>query len=158
MNTEQKLRKALRQNVRAFRDVTTGEIKYSLTGNDSDLLYEDVMIIRNLSNETIDHILEQPAQVEPVAWQFFCENDKKWFNGSEMHNHRKNTEQAGYKVRNLYTTPQPVPLVRLTDEEIEKLVYPHYNSTESFVAGINFDLKIAKAVMDAMQKKNGGAA
>ena len=44
------MREALRQNVRAFRDVTTGEIKYLLTENDSDLLYEDVMIIPNLKN------------------------------------------------------------------------------------------------------------
>lgn len=50
------------------------------------------------------HARSQPVQ-EPAAWQFFCENEKKWFNGSELHNHRKNTEQAGYKIRNLYAAP-----------------------------------------------------
>lgn len=66
------MREALRQNVRAFRDVTTGEIKYLLTENDSDLLYEDVMIIPNLTNEMID----QALAAEPAPLVRLTEEDQ----------------------------------------------------------------------------------
>ena len=52
-------------------------------------------------------ILEAPeVDQEPVAWQFF--QDGKWWNGGDrIKDHRKNTEAAGYPVRDLYAHPQP---------------------------------------------------
>lgn len=58
--------------------------------------------------------LVQPAaqpQGEPVAWQFY--HDGKWWNGDDrIRDHRKNTEEAGYKVRDLFAEqPAPVAVV-----------------------------------------------
>jgi hypothetical protein len=50
---------------------------------------------------------------EPCGWQFY--QDGKWHNGMETNNHRKNTEDAGFPVRDVYPSPQMV--VSLTDEE-----------------------------------------
>ena len=38
--------------------------------------------------------------LKPVAWQFF--QDGKWHNGFDTHNHRGNTEEAGFPVRDIY--------------------------------------------------------
>ena len=55
-------------------------------------------------------ILSKPAarqQGEPVAWQFY--QDGKWWNGDDrIKDHRKNTENSGYKTRELYAE-QPEP-------------------------------------------------
>lgn len=48
-----------------------------------------------------------PDSGEAVAWQFF--QDGKWWNGSEQNNHKQNTIDAGFQVRELYTTQQPAP-------------------------------------------------
>ena len=40
---------------------------------------------------------------EAVAWQFY--QDEKWFNGTDHHDHYKNTKEAGYPVRELYAIP-----------------------------------------------------
>ena len=46
-------------------------------------------------------------QGEPVAWQFY--QDGKWWNGDDrIKDHRKNTENSGYKTRELYAE-QPEP-------------------------------------------------
>lgn len=47
-------------------------------------------------------------QGEPVAWQFY--QDGKWWNGDDrIKDHRKNTENSGYKTRELYAEqPEPV--------------------------------------------------
>lgn len=46
-----------------------------------------------------------PVSGESVAWQFF--QDGKWWVGSEYNNHKQNTIDAGFPVRELYPTPQP---------------------------------------------------
>lgn len=41
---------------------------------------------------------------EPVAWQFFYQD--RWLNGDDsIKDHRKNTEEAGYPVRDIYARP-----------------------------------------------------
>lgn len=51
----------------------------------------------------------QPAstvQGEPVGWQFYQYG--KWWNGDDrIKDHRKNTEEAGFRVRDVYAVPQP---------------------------------------------------
>ena len=44
----------------------------------------------------------KPEQ-EPCGWQFF--QDGQWHNGSMLNNHRQNTEDAGYEVRDVYPPP-----------------------------------------------------
>ena len=55
-------------------------------------------------------ILDKPSvqlHGEPVAWQFY--QDGKWWNGDDrIKDHRKNTENSGYKTRELYAE-QPEP-------------------------------------------------
>ena len=53
-------------------------------------------------------LLAAPAvQGEPVGWQFY--QDGKWWNGDDrIKDHRKNTEEAGYPIREVYAAPQPV--------------------------------------------------
>lgn len=48
----------------------------------------------------------KPVRDEPVDWQFYCEESQKW-RGFMNEEHKKNTIEAGYKVRALYDTPQP---------------------------------------------------
>lgn len=57
-----KIKYKIRDNVRAFRDPETGEIRYALIRNLSDTedydKFESVMIIPDLTNEEIDYLLE----------------------------------------------------------------------------------------------------
>lgn len=39
--------------------------------------------------------------IEYSGWQFKGD-DGEWHIGSELHNHRQNTEEAGYEVREMY--------------------------------------------------------
>lgn len=39
--------------------------------------------------------------IEYTGWQFKGD-DGEWHIGSELHNHRQNTEEAGYEVREMY--------------------------------------------------------
>ncbi len=58
---------ALKQNVRAFRHKQTGNIKYLLTGKDKESLWEDVMIIPNLTNKVIDNTLSKSKVVQNLS-------------------------------------------------------------------------------------------
>lgn len=54
------LREAIRANVRAFRHRQSGEIRYILSGQDGSNefdMYESVMIIPDLDNQTVDAVL-----------------------------------------------------------------------------------------------------
>jgi hypothetical protein len=61
---------------------------------------------------------QQPTPVqEPVDWQFF---DKGcWWNSDHrIKNQKKDMELAGYKTRDLYTSPSAAPWIGLTDAEV----------------------------------------
>lgn len=46
-------------------------------------------------------VVQSETFLDPVAWQFY--QDGEWHNGCDrIPNHRKNTEAAGFPVRNLY--------------------------------------------------------
>ena len=48
---------------------------------------------------------QQPA-LEAVGWQFY--QDEKWWNGDDrIKDHRRNTQEAGFRVRDVYAAPQP---------------------------------------------------
>ena len=50
--------------------------------------------------------MSERYMLEPVGWQFY--QDGKWWNGDDqIKDHRKNTEEAGFRVRDVYATPQP---------------------------------------------------
>jgi len=61
------------------------------------------------------------AQLEPVGWQFY-QDGKWWFGDDRIKDHRKNTEEAGYPVRDVYAAPQPVPEVSALVEAMESLM------------------------------------
>ena len=88
-----------------------------------DLLQEvldakDIMLAEGCERASFAEMLKQfvarkalaesaPVQ-EPCGWQFY--QDGKWYNGMEINNHRKNTEDAGFPVRDVYPSPQQVPV------------------------------------------------
>lgn len=46
------------------------------------------------------------VQMEVVGWQFY--QDGKWWNGDDrIKDHKKNTQEAGFRVRDVYAAPQP---------------------------------------------------
>ena len=46
------------------------------------------------------------VQGESVGWQFYQHGE--WWNGDHrIKDHRKNTEEAGFRVRDVYAAPQP---------------------------------------------------
>lgn len=50
------------------------------------------------------YVLVDAKKQEPVAWQFY--DNGRWWNGDDrIRDHRKNTEEAGYPIRDLYTHP-----------------------------------------------------
>lgn len=59
------------------------------------------------------------VQAEPVGWQFY--QDGKWWNGDDrIKDLRKNTEAAGYPVRDVYAAQQPAeqqPVPVFSDED-----------------------------------------
>ena len=49
---------------------------------------------------------DRKCRGEPVGWQFY--HDGKWWPGDDrIKDHRKNTEEAGFRVRDVYASPQP---------------------------------------------------
>ncbi|WP_027854406.1 hypothetical protein [Marinobacterium litorale] len=52
-------------------------------------------------------------ELKPVAWQFY--QDDTWHTGMDINDHRKNTEEAGYPVRNLYAIPENCVLIPVGD-------------------------------------------
>lgn len=63
------------------------------------LLHIQQLIIGYLSDDQRE---EQQAEKSGV-WQFY--QDGEWHTGSNTHNHRENTENAGYPTRDLYVHP-----------------------------------------------------
>ena len=62
------------------------------------------------------------SELKPAAWQF-KNVDGEWRNGTEHHNHYKNTVDAGYEVRHLYAIPEGYALVPVdpTDAMIDEI-------------------------------------
>ena len=54
----------------------------------------------------IEAALADIDKCEPVGWQFY--QDGEWHNGMETNNHKENTIDAGFPIRELYTSPQPI--------------------------------------------------
>lgn len=79
------------------------------------------------------------AAGEHVAWQFF--DNGQWYTGSDRNNHRKNTESAGYRVRNLYAAAQPAALPSPLHLDPRDNAMRH-----SYVAGYDKCLADAKAL------------
>lgn len=57
---------------------------------------------------------------QSIGWQYQLE-DGSWHFGQSTHNHRQNTERAGYPVRDVYAIPEGMKLVPLepTDAMID---------------------------------------
>jgi|GEM_PF-1634094 len=54
----------------------------------------------------------EQRQSEPAGWQFY--QDGKWWNGDDrIKDHRKNTEDAGYPVRDVFAQADPGEVERL---------------------------------------------
>ena len=51
------------------------------------------------------HVVPQGWKMVPVGWQFY--EDGKWWNGDDrIKDHRKNTEEARYPIRDVYAVEQ----------------------------------------------------
>lgn len=61
-------------------------------------------------------------QAEPVSWQFYDESTDKWCNGMDVNDHRKHTEAAGIKTRDLYTEAPAVAVNEQLLEALEEMV------------------------------------
>lgn len=72
---------------------------------------------------------------EPVGWQFY--QDGKWCNGMDTNNHKQNTVDAEFPVRDLYTSPQPIekcePVAKVLFIQDEDGLEPHtfYSNDEA---------------------------
>ena len=65
---------------------------------------------------------------QSIGWQYQLE-DGSWHFGQSTHNHRQNTERAGYPVRDVYAIPEGMKLVPLepTDAMIDAVAAVIYN-------------------------------
>lgn len=60
------------------------------------------------------------AQGEPVGWQFYQHGE--WRNGDNtIKDHKKATEEAGFRVRDVYAAPQPAPDVSALVDALEQI-------------------------------------
>lgn len=50
-------------------------------------------------------VIMKPTDMKSVGWQFFCPTSKEWHIGSDKNDHRKNTVEGGYQVRDLFAGP-----------------------------------------------------
>jgi hypothetical protein len=94
----------------------------------------------------------QPAPVqEPVDWQFF---DKGcWWNSDHrIKNQKKDMELAGYKTRDLYTTPPAAqkPWVGLTKDDVESWDLPVNPTVFEFAQFIEAKLREKNAALPPM--------
>lgn len=66
---------------------------------------------------------DEQHQGEPAGWQFY--QDGKWWNGDDrIKDHRKNTEDAGYPVRDVFAHADPGEVERLRAElEVAEKLY-----------------------------------
>lgn len=102
--------------------------------------------------EALEYARAQSWQgAEPVGWQFY--QDGKWWNGDDrIKDHRKNTEEAGYPVRDVYTAPQPAQQGSVPERIKNRLIcalrqFRHnsdnspdvFNPKEGFVAAYDKD-------------------
>ena len=79
-------------------------------------------------------LADTPAvQMEVVGWQFY--EDGKWWNGDDrIKDHRKNTKEGGYPIRDVYATQQPVEQstftvgTDLSDGRLTVVVMRHENN------------------------------
>lgn len=73
-----RLQQALFENVRAFRNIKNGKIKYTLGSADKEADYEGVMIIPNLPNEVIDEVVAPEGMPKPYAWCIESNDSADW--------------------------------------------------------------------------------
>ena len=64
-----------------------------------------------------EEVIHQTTKQDPVGWQFF--ENGEWHQGGLFNSHRRNTEEAGYPVRDVYAGP----VVSVADTEHK----PHCN-------------------------------
>lgn len=87
-------------------------------------------------------------QIKPAAWQFY--QNGEWRTGMETNNHRQNTEEGGFPVRDLYAIPEGYALVPVepTEEMLKAAIYD-----TSYDGGGDFDATIGnwKAMIKAYQ-------
>ncbi|MCE0967841.1 hypothetical protein [Pseudomonas sp. NMI4491_12] len=95
-------------------------------------------------------------QGEPVGWQFY--QDGKWWNGDDrIKDHRKNTEDAGYPVRDVFAHVDPGEVERLCAELNEWKQRCQYNADTAHDVGRERDaLRAQLAERDALLRDKSG--
>lgn len=106
---------------------------------------------------------DAPAvQGESVGWQFYQHGE--WRNGDDrIKDHRKNTKEAGFRVRDVYTAPHPAPdvsgLVEALEEARDLVESWSAYASDYFKEKHNLarDLERLDAVIAAYRKQGGEA-
>ena len=80
----------------------------SMAMNQSDL----IRLHRDIIDQLRAELEASRTGGEVVGWQFY--QDGEWCTGMETSNHKQNTIDAGYEIRNLYTAP-PVVVPECTE-------------------------------------------
>ena len=80
-------------------------------GDEIPLLVADLTVllqqVTTTSTNTDTPVVPQGWKLVPVGWQFY--EDGKWWNGDDrIKDHRKNTEEARYPIRDVYAVEQQV--------------------------------------------------
>jgi hypothetical protein len=81
---------------------------------------EAEFLIESMTSEKLNK--QELAEVEVVGWQFY--QDGKWHMGMDTGNHRQNTEESGYPVRDIYAPKVAIQSAaeKYRDEQIELLI------------------------------------
>ena len=114
----------------------------------------EVAFIAGMQAARRSQTVPQGWKLVPVGWQFY--EDGKWWNGDDrIKDHRKNTEEAGVRVRDVYAIHQPKLLtVDVLVEALEQVIKaapgrgPLWHGSEQIVA--------ARIALDAYRKQGGG--
>lgn len=85
--------------------------------NPSNYDHDDACTLNAWGVELVLAAVNAPTvQEEPVGWQFYQHGE--WWHGDDtIKGHRKNTEEAGFRVRDVYAEPQPALSSFLEKEE-----------------------------------------
>lgn len=99
------------------------------------------------------------VQMEVVSWQFY--QDGKWWNGDDrIKDHKRNTQEAGYRIRDVYafsdgpTLVEECPLVKALESIAE--YWNQDGNEDAMLNACEYTRSAALAALAAYRKQGGG--